>query len=238
MDFDKGAALAAVIVIVIVIAVILARRHERDSLIDLIAPCPPAKVCPPGINCPPDGLCPPPATCPSGNLCPACPECPTNGVCPSGGLCPPPATCPSGGLCPPCPACPGGKVCPASGTCPLAPEVFLVDTGTYGYTAAQAEAVAAKFGATVATTDQLYSAFYTQAAWCHYGWAVTSGNPRLMGAYLISQEPSRDCGGPGVVHDKSLTKAGVALYGRRPGPNEVPGFTVIPWNGEKWSRWD
>lgn len=238
MDFGKNVALATVVVIIIVIAVVLVRHRERSTLIDLISPCPPAKVCPASKPCPADKLCPPPATCPSGGLCPACPECPTNGVCPSGGLCPPPATCPSGGLCPPCPECPDGKVCPVSGLCPSAPEVFVVDTGRYGYTAAQADEVAAKFGATVATVDQVYSAYYAEADWCHFAWAVETESPRKMGGYLVVHKYSRECRGPGVVHDAALTKAGVTLYGRRPGPNEVPGFTVFPWNGQKWSRWD
>lgn len=200
------------------------KRHGGGHLIDL---CPPGRRCP---TCPAGGVCQPCPPCPSGGVCPTCPE-PT--PCPPSGICPPCPSCPSGGVCPPCPP-PGPPPNPPKP--PAQPQVFLVDTGKYGYTSAQAADVAKKFGATVATYDQLMSAYYAGAEWCHFGWVNDSGRLEPM---LIVHEKSKNCGGgPGAVTWKGAPKAGVVLFGQKPASaSAVPGFTVFAWNSSRWSRW-
>lgn len=102
------------------------------------------------------------------------------------------------------------------------PEVFYVNPGGYATTQADAPALCASYGATVASTAQLNTAYQQGGEWCGAGWV----NDNSTSALYPMQTANGECGnGVGVMqYDiKSLPKtgdgvpmAGVNCYGKKP----------------------
>ena len=95
---------------------------------------------------------------------------------------------------------------------------------------------------TMATYDQLQTAFNNGADWCVNGWINNNG--LLNTAYPISITIKSDCAeSPGVqlnTSPTSLTIAGITCYGLKPAKNsdQANKFTILPFNPVKWSQYD
>jgi len=122
-------------------------------------------------------------------------------------------------------------------------EVFnIVCTGSDRYCVSKtdAETIAKKFGGTVATIDQLNDTQIAGADWCSTGW-LTDGECR----YPITTSTQDGCGNgsAGVKTWKpSNSKCGVNVYAVKPTKDKatttISGYTILPFNTLKWSRWE
>lgn len=105
-------------------------------------------------------------------------------------------------------------------------EVFNIDQNQYSYD--QAESVCRKFGADLASYEQVMSAYQGGANWCNYGWskeqlALYPIQQSFYDELQLGPEESRSvCGKTGVnggyFPDKSL-EFGVNCFGYKPKPD-------------------
>jgi hypothetical protein len=107
---------------------------------------------------------------------------------------------------------------------------------SYKYTQDQAAQVCSQYGAQVATTDQVQQAqqFYG-ADWCFTGW-VSDSNSAI---YPISTSTQTGCGNgnTGIINfTPSDGKAGVNCYGPKPGIDNYPIGTILPFSQSSWDQ--
>lgn len=119
---------------------------------------------------------------------------------------------------------------------PGATQVFSVGPG-YNYTLEQAPQICAKYGAQVATTAQLEDAQNYGADWCFTGWVADSTTAQ----YPITTSTQGGCGGgrTGIISYTPPNKqAGVNCYGPKPGIDDYPENTIIPFSQTSWDKPD
>lgn len=108
-------------------------------------------------------------------------------------------------------------------------EVFNIANNDYTYSDAQT--ICASYGATLATYDQIESAYNDGAEWCDYGWsdgqmAYFPTQKETWQKLQQNEETKNTCGRPGInggyMADKTL-RFGVNCYGIKPpkGPNDI-----------------
>lgn len=121
---------------------------------------------------------------------------------------------------------------PSSNLVNGATQVFAVGPG-YDYKKEEAEAICMKYGAKVASTQQLQEAQKNGADWCFSGWVSDGG-----GKWPINTSVVGGCGGRrGIIEWTPDTgKAGVNCYGPKPPPNQYPPGTIKPFNGDSWDQ--
>lgn len=113
-------------------------------------------------------------------------------------------------------------------------QVFAVGP-SYNYTQAQAPQICAQYGAQVATSAQVQTALSYGADWCFAGWVSDSSSAQ----YPITTSTQGGCGngGTGVI---SLTPqnnlAGVNCYGPKPGIDDYPENTIMPFSQTLWDQ--
>ena len=115
-----------------------------------------------------------------------------------------------------------------------ATQVFAVGPN-YTYTQAQAPQICAKYGAQVATTAQLQDAQSYGADWCFTGWVSDSNNAM----YPITTRTMAGCGngGTGLInYNPPGNVAGVNCYGPKPGIDDYPENTIMPFNETLWDQ--
>ena len=113
------------------------------------------------------------------------------------------------------------------------PQVFAVGPG-YNYTKDQAQSVCAKYGAQVATSQQLATAQAQGADWCFTTWVSDSNSAQ----YPITTSTQGGCGngGTGIISwTPSSNTAGVSCYGPKPGIDSFPQNTILPFNQTTWN---
>ena len=110
-------------------------------------------------------------------------------------------------------------------------QVFAVGPG-YNYTQAQAQQICSQYGAQVATTAQLQDAQSKGADWCFSAWVSDSNNPM----YPITTSTEGGCGngGTGIMSWNPGGVAGVNCYGPKPGIDNYPLNTILPFNQSSW----
>ena len=111
-------------------------------------------------------------------------------------------------------------------------QVFAVGPG-YNYTQGQAQQICSQYGAQVATTAQLQDAQSKGADWCFSAWVSDSNNPM----YPITTSTESGCGngGTGIMSwTPSNNQAGVNCYGPKPGIDNYPLNTILPFNQSSW----
>ena len=111
-------------------------------------------------------------------------------------------------------------------------QVFAVGPG-YNYTQAQAQGVCSQYGAQVATTAQLQDAQSKGADWCFTGW-VSDSNTAM---YPITTSTEAGCGNgtSGVIQwNTGNGNAGVNCYGPKPGIDNFPENTIMPFSQTAW----
>jgi hypothetical protein len=110
-------------------------------------------------------------------------------------------------------------------------QVFAVGPG-YIYTRDQAQGICAQYGAQVATAAQLDDAYQKGANWCFCAWVGDTGDTR----YPNNTDPIVGCGGPspGIKNCGQPQTAGVTCYGPKPGINDYPGGTILPFSSQLW----
>jgi hypothetical protein len=120
-------------------------------------------------------------------------------------------------------------------------EVYHVQcTGSSSYcmTFSDAQAVANKFGGSIASESQLMASYNNGANWCSTGW-VSSG--KCM--YPITTQVRMGCGNgsAGVTtYMPSGQKCGVNVYGVKPTMDKatsISGYKVIPFDEFRWSQY-
>jgi Extracellular link domain len=112
-------------------------------------------------------------------------------------------------------------------------QVFAVGPG-YDYKKEEAEAICMKYGAKVATTQQLTDAQKNGADWCFSGWVSDSNT----GKWPITTSVVGGCGGRrGIIEwTPDTKKAGVNCYGPKPPANQYPEGTIKSFNGDLWDQ--
>jgi hypothetical protein len=110
-------------------------------------------------------------------------------------------------------------------------QVFAVGPG-YNYTQGQAQQICSQYGAQVATTAQLQDAQTKGADWCFSAWVSDSNNPM----YPITTSTEGGCGngGTGIMSWNPGGVAGVNCYGPKPGIDDYPLNTILPFNRSSW----
>jgi hypothetical protein len=111
-------------------------------------------------------------------------------------------------------------------------QVFAVGPG-YNYTKDQAQGVCAQYGAQVATSAQLADAQAAGADWCFSGWVSDSNDAQ----YPINTSTGPGCGNgsAGVMtYNPPGGSAGVNCYGAKPGIDNYPQNTIIPFSATLW----
>lgn len=113
---------------------------------------------------------------------------------------------------------------PAPGSAPS--EVYSVDVGHYGLTLDAAQKLAASFGATIATTEQVFDAYQKGAQWCRAGWTANGSAPGYSARYPMRSALAA-CGGREglVVFDQNPAPGAsyaVNLYGPKPRQGAYP----------------
>ena len=110
-------------------------------------------------------------------------------------------------------------------------QVFAVGPG-YNYTQGQAQQICSQYGAQVATTAQLQDAQSKGADWCFSAWVSDSNNPM----YPITTSTGGGCGngGTGIMSWNPGGVAGVNCYGPKPGIDNYPLNTILPFNQSSW----
>jgi len=106
------------------------------------------------------------------------------------------------------------------------PEVFAVGKPSYFAPKSQAASVCAELGATLATSNQVFTANQKGANWCYTGWV--SDVERAI--YPIIYDTMGGCGNgtPGIkIWDYGT--AGVTCFGMKPAQGEK-GYNIIPFN--------
>lgn len=104
---------------------------------------------------------------------------------------------------------------------------------SYNYTQAQAQGICSQYGAQVATTAQLQDAQTKGADWCFTGW-VSDSNTAM---YPITTSIGSGCGNgtTGVInYNPPNNIAGVNCYGPKPGIDNYPAGTIMPFNQSSW----
>jgi hypothetical protein len=117
----------------------------------------------------------------------------------------------------------------ASSTGPT--QVFAVGPG-YNYTKDQAQGVCAQYGAQVATSSQLADAQAAGADWCFSGWVSDANDPQ----YPITTSTGQGCGNgsTGIMTYNPGGSAGVNCYGPKPGIDNYPQNTIMPFSSKLW----
>lgn len=113
-------------------------------------------------------------------------------------------------------------------------QVFAVGPN-YSYTQAEAPQICAKYGAQVATSSQLQDAQSYGADWCFTGWVSDSSNAQ----YPITTRTMAGCGNgtSGIIQWTPDNKqAGVNCYGPKPGIDDYPENTILPFNETLWDQ--
>lgn len=111
-------------------------------------------------------------------------------------------------------------------------QVFAVGPG-YNYSQAQAQGVCAQYGAQVATTAQLQEAQSYGADWCFTGWVSDSSNAM----YPITTSTEGGCGnGTTGIMNYTPGNAGVNCYGPKPGIDNYPTGTILPFSQSLWDQ--
>ena len=106
------------------------------------------------------------------------------------------------------------------------PEVFAVGKPSYFAPKGQAASVCAELGATLATSNQVFTANQKGANWCYTGWVSDVANA----IYPITYDTMGGCGNgsPGIkIWDYGT--AGVTCFGAKPAQGEK-GYNIIPFN--------
>lgn len=101
-------------------------------------------------------------------------------------------------------------------------EVFNVSNNLYTYDDAQA--ICKSYDATMATYDQVESAYNNGGEWCNYGWsdnqmALFPTQKNTWNALQKTPEHKNDCGRPGVnggFIENPYSKFGVNCFGKKP----------------------
>lgn len=113
-------------------------------------------------------------------------------------------------------------------------QVFAVGP-TYQYTQAQAQQTCSQYGAQVATSDQLQDAQTYGADWCFAGWVSDNNTPQ----FPITTSTQIGCGN-GITGIKSGMPpgnvAGVNCYGAKPGIDNYPANTIMPFSQTLWDQ--
>jgi hypothetical protein len=118
----------------------------------------------------------------------------------------------------------------ATGKTTGGPQVFAVGPG-YNYTKDQAQGICAQYGAQVATSQQLATAQAQGADWCFTGWVSDSNDAQ----YPTNTSTGPGCGGPGIMNwTPPNNVAGVNCYGPKPGIDNYPQNTILPFNQTTW----
>ena len=120
----------------------------------------------------------------------------------------------------------------ASGNTTGPTQTFAVGP-SYNYTKAQAQGICSQYGAQVATTAQLQDAQTKGADWCFTGW-VSDSNTAM---YPITTSIGSGCGNgnTGVInYNPPNNIAGVNCYGPKPGIDNYPAGTIMPFNQSSW----
>lgn len=119
-------------------------------------------------------------------------------------------------------------------------QVFAVSgTGgqSYKYTKDQAQQVCSQYGAQIATTAQLEDALKNGADWCFSGWVSDSNDAK----YPITTQTGPGCGN-GTTGLMTYTPpnniAGVNCYGPKPGIDDYPIGTILPFSQTLWDQPD
>jgi hypothetical protein len=112
------------------------------------------------------------------------------------------------------------------------PQVFAVGPG-YNYTKDQAQGICAQYGAQVATSQQLATAQAQGADWCFTAWVSDSNGSQ----YPINTSIMAGCGNgsTGIINwTPPNNVAGVSCYGPKPGIDNYPQNTILPFNQTSW----
>jgi hypothetical protein len=113
-------------------------------------------------------------------------------------------------------------------------QVFAVGPG-YNYTKTQAQQVCAKYGAQVATQEQLQNAQTYGADWCFTGW-VSDSNTSM---YPITTSTETGCGNgsTGIMqYNTGNGQAGVNCYGPKPTIDSYPVNTIMSFSQSLWDQ--
>jgi hypothetical protein len=113
-------------------------------------------------------------------------------------------------------------------------QVFAVGPG-YNYTQAEAPQVCTKYGAQLATSAQLQEAQTYGADWCFTGWVADSNNSM----YPITTSTQGGCGNgtTGIInYNTPNNQAGVNCYGPKPGIDDYPENTIMPFSQTAWDQ--
>ena len=113
-------------------------------------------------------------------------------------------------------------------------QVFAVGPG-YNYTQAQASQICSQYGAQVATSAQLQDAQSYGADWCFTGWVSDSSSAQ----YPITTSTQGGCGNgtTGIIQWTPDSKqAGVNCYGPKPGIDDYPENTILPFSQTAWDQ--
>jgi hypothetical protein len=130
--------------------------------------------------------------------------------------------------------CYGVNLDSPNSTNPGSVQVFAVGPG-YNYTKQQAPAICAQYGAQLATTAQLQEAQQKNADWCFTGWVSDSDIP----IYPITTSLQGGCGygKTGIIpYTPTNNMAGVNCYGPKPGIDDYPANTILPFNQTSWTQ--
>jgi hypothetical protein len=106
---------------------------------------------------------------------------------------------------------------------------------SYKYTKDQAQQVCSQYGAQVATTGQLQDALKNGADWCFSGWLADSNDAK----YPITTQTGPGCGNGGaglMSYTPPDLKAGVNCFGPKPGIDDYPIGTILPFNQTQWDQ--
>jgi hypothetical protein len=83
----------------------------------------------------------------------------------------------------------------------------------------------------VATSAQLANAQAQGADWCFTGWVSDLNDAQ----YPTNTSTGPGCGGPGIMtYTPPNQTAGVTCYGPKPGIDNYPANTILPFNQTKW----
>jgi hypothetical protein len=113
-------------------------------------------------------------------------------------------------------------------------QTFAVGPG-YNYTKEQAPQICAQYGAQVATTAQLQEAQSYGADWCFTGWVSDSTNAM----YPITTSTQGGCGNGTtglITYNTPNNLAGVNCYGPKPGIDDYPENTIMPFSQTLWDQ--
>ncbi len=113
-------------------------------------------------------------------------------------------------------------------------QVFAVGPG-YNYTKDQAQQICAKYGAQVATQEQLQNAQTYGADWCFTGWVSDSSTS----IYPVTTSTEAGCGNgtTGIIqYNTGNGMAGVNCYGPKPTIDSYPMNTILPFSQSQWDQ--